>query len=64
MHARFVAVAHDVSGSSARCRHQLAMHYEKAMVISLEESLHDHRARMLPRCEKTLSDLLVRCQPD
>jgi len=61
---RVLAVTHDVSGGSASRRYQFAVHYEQAMVIPLEERLHDHGARMLPCDQKTLRDFLIRGEPD
>src|SRR6202022_869083 len=61
---RVLAVTHDVSGSPAGRRDQLAMHYEQPMVIPLEESLYDHRTRMLPCDQESLRNFLIRREPN
>src|SRR5580704_494130 len=55
---RVLAVADDVARRAARRGYQLTVDHQQAMIVSFEEALDDHRARVLPRHLEAVRDLL------
>ena len=61
---RVPAVADDMARRAPRCRDQFAVDHQEAMVVTLQESLDDHRSRMLARYRKSLRHFFVRREPN
>ena len=53
------AVADDMSGRAARCRHERAVDHQQAMIIALQEALDDHRPGVFASRRKALGDFGV-----
>ena len=59
-----LAVADHVPGRTPGRGDELAVHHQQAVIVALEEALHDHRARMLARDVEAMRDLLVGGETD